>query len=475
MKHRKILMISFFLLLIITLTSCHGTLVKSGETIDPDIMDYDLEFDENKEYNIEFWAKNDSNKAQQAVYNNAIESFNKYYPNIHVTIRNYSDYQTIYDDVINNISTNSTPNVCIAYPDHVATFLTGNNVVALDNYMNDSKYGLSGSEIKFKTVSKSEIVTKFLNEGVINNHQYLLPFMRSTEALYINKTYVEQLGYTIPDVVSWDFIWEVCSKAREERDKKQFDSQFYPFIYKSTDNMFIQLCKQYGYEYTTTSGENKFFTDEVASMLLNIGDKFDKNIFDTFANVSYPGNHMDIGNCIFAVDSTAGSTWIGYNHPATDHGAGEEYVYETEVRLIPQVDINNPTMISQGPSICIFNKEDKEVVTASWIFAEYLLNFDTQLAYSKTEGYSPVTYQVLNSDEYKTYLNDTSEYEVKRKATKLLSDNIDKTFITAVFNGSTNSRNAGGYLIEAMVGKKWRTEDKIKELYERVKNLYKIS
>ena len=39
----------------------------------------------------------------------------------------YTDYGKIYNDVITNISTNTTPNVCITYPDHIATYLTGQN------------------------------------------------------------------------------------------------------------------------------------------------------------------------------------------------------------------------------------------------------------------------------------------------------------------------------------------------------------
>ena len=31
--------------------------------------------------------------------------------------------------MITNISTGTTPNVCITYPDHIATYLTGDNVV----------------------------------------------------------------------------------------------------------------------------------------------------------------------------------------------------------------------------------------------------------------------------------------------------------------------------------------------------------
>ena len=50
---------------------------------------------------------------------------------------------------------------------------------------------------------------RFLNECSIDGHYYAVPYMRSTEACYVNKTYVENLGYTLPDVLTWDFIWEV--------------------------------------------------------------------------------------------------------------------------------------------------------------------------------------------------------------------------------------------------------------------------
>ena len=61
-------------------------------------------------------------------------------------------------------------------------------------------------------------------------------------------------------------------------------------------------------------------------------------------------------------------------------------------------------MISQGPSICIFNKKDSQEVLASWLFAQYLLNEETQMAYSKTEGYIPVIKSALNNSEYQKYL-----------------------------------------------------------------------
>ncbi len=125
------------------LTGCHGDRGLSAFSM-PDA------FDESRDYEITFWAKNDTNKTQVAVYQQAIADFEKAYPNIHVNLRLYTNYGDIYNDVITNIATGTTPNVCITYPDHIATYLTGSNVVApLDKLMDDDAIGLGGTQVKF--------------------------------------------------------------------------------------------------------------------------------------------------------------------------------------------------------------------------------------------------------------------------------------------------------------------------------------
>lgn len=84
------------------------------------------------------------------IYSKAIADFQALYPNITVKLRLYTDYGKIYNDVITNIATNTTPNVCITYPDHIATYLTGDNVVApLDALFADEQYGLGGSALRY--------------------------------------------------------------------------------------------------------------------------------------------------------------------------------------------------------------------------------------------------------------------------------------------------------------------------------------
>lgn len=467
--------------MLLVMTGCHGSQTTSQFVL-PD------SFDESKTYKITFWAKNDTNKNQTAIYKQAIEDFETLYPNIKVNLKLYTDYSKIYNDVITNISTNTTPNVCITYPDHIATYLSGNNtVVPLDTLINDEKYGLGGNEVKFDSVKKDEIISEYLEECKLNDAYYALPFMRSSEVVYMNADYIHELGYEIPEVLTWDYIFEVSEAAMKKNEDGTYalngQTVMIPFIYKSTDNMMIQMLKQKGAAYSKEDGTIEIFNDDTKEILGMIAEHAETGAFSTFKISSYPANFLNAGQCVFAIDSTAGSTWMGSEAPLSDIAEENKVQFQTEVRMVPQYDTENPYMISQGPSICIFNKSDSNEVLASWLFAQYLLTNDVQIGYAETEGYVPVTSKARNTEGYQSYLNsegaDNEEhYSVKIEATKVLLENVEHTFTTAVFNGSASLRDAAGTMIEDTVKavRRHQTVDDafIEDEFSNVNSLYRL-
>ncbi len=481
MKKRILAVCLSLLLLLPLLTGCHGA-VERHEFAVPE------EFDTSRNYELVFWAKNESNIKQKEVYEQAIADFEALYPNVSITMRIYNDYGRLYDDMLKNIGANTLPNVCITYPDHIATYMTGDNcVVPLDNLFADEKYGLGGSELRFDGPTKEEIIPEFLQECVLSGAYYALPYMRSTEACYVNKTYVEKLGYTLPEVLTWDFVWEVSDAAM----KKNADGTFalngkktlIPFMYKSTDNMMIQMLKQLDAPYSTPGGTIEIFNDTTKELLFEIVDHVQKRSFSTFKTDSYPADLLNAGKCIFAIDSTAGATWMGPDAPLMDISEGNIVDFEMEVMMIPQFDTQNPKMISQGPSVCIFNQEDPQEVLASWLFTQFLLTNKVQVGYAQTEGYLPVTSKAQQSPEYLDYVNRKGEdndlhYWVKLEAAKLLQDNTANTFVTPVFNGSASLRNAAGQMIESVtlaVRRKQTVDDAYMEkLFTDVSTLHRL-
>ena len=465
----------------LALCSCHGSQGMAAFEV-PEAWDASRDFE------ITFWAKNDTNKTQTKIYEQAIADLERLYPNVHVNMRLYTDYGKIYNDVITNISTNTTPNVCVTYPDHIATYMTGTNVVVpLDDLFADERFGLGGTELAFDGPERDEVVSEYLGECVLDGCAMAIPFMRSTEICYVNETFVKALGFELPEVLTWDFVWEVseaaCAKNPDGTYAVNNQQVMIPFIDKSTDNMMIQTLRQRDGGYSTDQGEILIFNDVTKSILTDVAAHAKTGAFSTFKISGYPANFMNAGQCVFAVDSSAGSTWMGADAPLVDIAEDRIVDFTCAVRMVPQYDPAAPKMISQGPSVCIFNKQDPQEVLASWLFAQYLLTNEVQIPYAQTEGYVPVTLKARESAEYQDYLSRAGEdnaahYDVKIAATKLLIENTANTFTTPVFNGSASLRDAAGQMIEEVtksVRRKQTVDDAyMQQLFSNINSLYRL-
>lgn len=94
-KHRSAMCLSMCLAAAgtsLVLSGCHGTRQQAETFSVPET------FETNRNYEITFWAKNDTNKRQTDIYKKAIEDFEAIYPNITVNLRLYTDYGKIYND-----------------------------------------------------------------------------------------------------------------------------------------------------------------------------------------------------------------------------------------------------------------------------------------------------------------------------------------------------------------------------------------
>jgi multiple sugar transport system substrate-binding protein len=95
----------------------------------------------------------------------------------------------------------------------------------------------------------------------------------------------------------------------------------------------------------------------------------------------------------------------------------------------------------------------------------------------------PVTSKAQASEQYQDYLSRSGEdnstyYDVKIQASKLLLEHVGDTFVTPVFNGSTSLRDAAGQLIEN-VAKSVRRKETVDDayidgLYSDITSLYRL-
>ena len=119
------------------------------------------------------------------------------------------------------------------------------------------------------------------------------------------------------------------------------------------------------------------------------------------------------------------------------------------VATIPQVDASNPKVISQGPSLCIFQKSDPQEVIASWLFVKFLTtSVEFQAEFGMASGYVPVLKSVSENPVYAEFVANADGGDfVSALAAKVCLDQEDAYYTSPAFNGSSEARSQVGSLL----------------------------
>ena len=379
------------------------------------------------------------------ILDDAIADFNKIYPNITVKHESFGDYDGVREQIKTEIAVGNQPNIAYCYPDHVALYNEASAVQTLDVLMNDPTYGFTADQ-------KADFVAGWLAEGAAfgDGKMYSLPLSKSTEVLYYNKTYFEKNNLKVP--TTWDEMEAVCRAIKA----KEGDSCI-PLGYDSESNWFITMCEQYGSPYTSATGENFIFDNEtnrafvkrfrtwyqdrlVTTKTLN-SNAYTSNLFTGSATTG-TRSYMCIG-------STGGTV---YQQPEQVNGV---YEFEVGVAQIPQVNPDAPKVISQGPSVCVFKKNNPQEVLASWLFVKFLttdINF--QASVSINNGYCPVIKSALENTEYQNWLATAGTSNVQALGVKAALDQADAYYASPAFIGSSVARDQVGLLLSACFASK---------------------
>lgn len=400
----------------------------------------------------------------QAAVSQYLPEFKALYPNIEVKLSKDGDN---YDDLKKNISDKLNgnpdyiPSVAYCYPDHVATYNRGKKVVALDPYINSTEKVSGSEEIMGLTQAQiDDYYEVFYNEGKEygDGKMYSLPFYKSTEVMYYNKDFFAKHNLTVP--TTWDEMETVCAQI------KAIDSNCYPLGYDSESNWFITMTEQLGKDaYTSATGnyfnfnteDNRAFVERFSSWYEKgyvITQEINNDIYSSTLFNTLDTSTKNNLNCYMSIGSTGGAAYQVGEKVNID--GVDQYAFEVGVTQIPQLDKNNPKVIQQGPSICIFKKSNPQEVAAAWLFAKFFTTSAKFQAYSSLKnGYTPVIKSAMTEPGYVTQLELLNAAEGKEKnayvqlaVVQQTLDQTDTYFTTAVFKGSSKARTAVGSLMQ---------------------------
>lgn len=397
------------------------------------------------EVNIVFYHTMGSNLSD--VLNVYIEEFNKLYPNIHVTCEQVGGYDDVRSQISTEINVGGQPNLAYCYPDHVALYNLAGAVAQLDDLI------ASKAEITRADGSKevlgltddqiADFIDGYYAEGKQfgDGRMYTLPFSKSTEVLYYNKTFFEANNLTVP--TTWDEMEALCAKI------KSLEPESIPLGYDSEANWFITMCEQYGSAYTSATGDHYLFNnDQNKAFVKRFREWYDKGyvttqkLYGTYTSGLFTAetgvkSYMSIG-------SSAGAT---HQRPTAD--ANGNYPFEVGIATIPQISAENPKVISQGPSVCIFLKDNPQEVIASWLFVKYLTtSVEFQAEFSMASGYVPVLKSVADNSVYSSFIAsaDGGKY-ISALSAKICLQQEKAYYTSPAFNGSSTARDQVGALL----------------------------
>ncbi len=379
-----------------------------------------------------------------------IAEFNKLYPNIHIDSQKIGSYNDVRDQISTEITEGNQPNIAYCYPDHVALYNLAGAVATLDDLIASKESDGNGGILGLTQEQIDDFIPGYYAEGTAfgDGLMYTMPFSKSTEVLYYNKTFFEANNLTVP--TTWDEMEALCARIKE------IDPNCIPLGYDSSANWFITMCEQYMADgqktaYTSASGDHYLFdTDINRNFVKKFKSWYEKGyvttqtIYGAYTSGLFVSNKEGELKSYMSIGSSAGAT---HQRPTKVDGA---YPFEVGIATIPQVNPAKPKVISQGPSVCIFKKNNPQEVVASWLFVKYLTtSVEFQAEFSIASGYVPVIKSVMNNEYFANTLNkaDGGDY-VSALSTKICMEQADAYFVSPAFVGSSTARDQVGAIID---------------------------
>lgn len=363
-------------------------------------------------------------------------------------------YDDVYSTCIAGLSANAQPNIAYAYSDHVAAYIQSGKVLDLNQFI-DSTKDVNGTKVGYTAEEKADFVKGYYNEGLAKNYakyadygfsensMLTMPFSKSTELMYVNKTALTAAGITkVPE--TWDEIWAACDIIKAKYPGST------PFCYDSEANWLINMVMQNGWNYTSASEPYFTFKDEtrLATWMDTLTEKYAKQILTTQTTYgAYTSGlftlGMEEGGCAFCIGSSGGAS---YQDPGSK--------FEWEVAPVPgtkQADGKvNKSVISQGPSLVLFDSGDEETNMMTWLFVKSILEPEFQSTFSQTSGYNPVRSSTYKLPEYEQFL---AKETIVAAAAKTASTLQDWFYTSPAFKGSADARQyIGSALVSVIKG-----------------------
>ncbi len=116
------------------------------------------------------------------------------------------------------IATGDLPNVTPGFPNAIATWYNAGTIVELNQFIDDPDFGLTAEELD--AIHDANFASGSLPDGT----QIALPIHQSTQVIFYNQTWAQELGFDGPPATTAEFKEQACAAAEANNNDDNPDN-----------------------------------------------------------------------------------------------------------------------------------------------------------------------------------------------------------------------------------------------------------
>ena len=380
-----------------------------------------------KKTTVNFWYS--LTGTSQSALKKLTKDFEKKNPNITIKLQsqggNYSDLQA---KLVSGLqSPKDLPTITQAYPGWLYNAAKNNMLVNLTPYVNNKSVGWGSY--------KNSGIKKALWDGAnIGGTQYGVPFNKSVEVLFYNKTLLDKYGVKVPSNMS-----QLASASAEIYRKSHHKVRGMGF--DALNNYYMMQMKEtYGKDFN----KNLNFAAKDSVKAINYyANGVKAGYFMQAGTQKYMSTPFNNGQVAMFIGSTANEAYL-------KQGLKKGYVYGVAARP-------SQMNVQQGTDIYMFKKASAMQKAAAFKYLKFLTSKSSQLYWAKQTGYMPVNTAALNDSAYQQAKNSKIPAILSKTSKKLYFLPVTKNSITAYDQVNVNMQNI---LAKASKGQNWTSDIK---------------
>ncbi len=300
-----------------------------------------------------------------------------------VEAQSYGDVNELADAVFESaneeIGAMPMPDIFASYPDNAFRVDQRSELADLNDYF--TKEELSG------------IREEFLSEGMFGDENALkiLPIAKSTEVLYLNKTYwdvfAKKTGADLSSLSTWEGLAQTAKEYYESTGKPFFSVD-------ANANFMLVSAMQLGeelYQYRGFEASLNFREDTAYRIWMNYYIPYVNGYYAKSGRFS--SDDARTGAIAAYTGSTAGASYF----PGQVESDGASTPIEVMALPYPHYEGGKAYAVQQGAGMCI-SKSDAAHEYAASVFLNWFIDVPQNVEFAAATGYLPVKTEALDAD-----------------------------------------------------------------------------